>query len=221
MPLYSFINHNHDLIFIIINLSIIFIILTFNEFVVSKRLSHYEFSRKFAHISIGCLVAFWPFYISLESIRLISLVLLAVVIVTKFSGRFKSIHNVDRFTLGELGFAISVGLLTYITTNHAIYALAILVMSLADGLAAIIGVKWGESSQYTVFGQLKSLIGSAIFLITSFVLLVIFNFLTKYGLSISLLALISLASLLFENISLFGLDNILIPVVIASLVSIL
>ncbi|MEJ0072596.1 MAG: hypothetical protein WDN27_00660 [Candidatus Saccharibacteria bacterium] len=57
----------------------------------------------------------------------------------------------QRPTYGEIFFALIVGLLTFITSAKAIYAAAILQMSLADGFAAIIGSRFGRDNKYHVF----------------------------------------------------------------------
>jgi phytol kinase len=140
-----------------------------------KRNVHDELSRKFVHITVGSFVAFWPFFLSWDEIKLLSLAFLAVVAVSRYLNIFQAIHSVQRPTWGELWFAIAVGAIAFTTHNKWIYAAALLQMSLADGLAAVLGVAYGRRHRYQIFGQPKSLIGSLTFFITSILILVGFS----------------------------------------------
>ena len=61
--------------------------------------------------------------------------------------------------------------------NKWIYLIALLEMSLADGLAAMIGYNLKVGKKYRVFGHNKSLAGTLTFFIVSVILLTIY---TKY-----------------------------------------
>ena len=221
MDLSLLFNHSKEFLFFVVNLSIVFLILIINEFYVSKKIKHYEYTRKFAHVLIGTFVAFWPFYISYQSIRIISLLFILVTIFSKFFNLFNSIHSIDRFSLGEISFGIAVGLATFLTNNIYIFSMAILIMSISDGLAAIVGVKWGRTNQYHILSSTKSIVGTAIFFISSLIIVTILNTLGHLGLSLLAVMLLAFSSLVVENISFYGLDNLLIPllvIVVASLI---
>jgi phytol kinase len=91
-------------------------------------------------------------------------------------------------------------------------------MSLADGLAAIVGVKFGASQAYRVFGARKSLAGSTTFFIVSLVLLIGFSINQHQDFS-PLLVVIALGATVLENIAVRGLDNIVIPAFLAWVLS--
>ncbi|GAC1499261.1 MAG: SEC59/DGK1/VTE5 family protein [Candidatus Saccharimonadales bacterium] len=205
---------------LIISVIVVLGLLLINEAWWHKHKLKSELGRKFIHITVGSFVATWPFYLSWDSIRLISLAFILVVGLSQYFHLFRAIHSVQRPTFGEYFFALSVGILTYVTHNKWVYAAAILQMSLADGLAAVIGVKYGVSNRYKVFGSSKSLVGSLTFLITSIVILLSLNYFSDTSYKIELLIQISVLATILENISIRGSDNFLVPVAVAALLSI-
>lgn len=179
-----------------------------------KRITHGEFSRKFVHITVGSFVAFWPFFLSWNQIRLLSLGFLIVVGISKYFRLFRAIHSVQRPTMGELYFALSVGLVTVITQDKWIYAASLMQMSLADGFAAVMGVRFGRQS-YLVFSHRKSLVGTLTFFFTSLAILAVYAQLTSVHLdAVFMIGAAALAALI-ENFGVAGLDNLLVPVAIA------
>jgi len=87
-------------------------------------------------------------------------------------------------------------------------------MSLADGMAAIVGVTWGRRTNYMVFRHPKSLVGSTTFFVVS--LAILFGFSALSGTALNLGIIIGLASMAtaIENLGVAGLDNLLVPVLI-------
>jgi len=122
---------------------------------------------------------------------------------------------VQRPTWGELYFALAVGVIAVITHDKWIYMAALLQMSLADGLAAVVGSRWGGKHKYSVLNHPKSLIGTLTFFIISIGLLLIFNSLFPSPLGIGWLIFASLLATLIENFGVGGLDNLLVPLLVA------
>src|SRR5665213_2636370 len=162
------------MLFLILTMLAVFVILVCNELWWRARVVHSEFSRKFVHITVGSFVAAWPFFLSWHEIEGLSLAFLVVVSASKFLKVFQAIHSVQRPTWGELFFAVSVGMVALITHNKWIYAAALLQMALADGMAAIIGVQYGNRQKYLVFGHPKSVAGTLTFFIVSIAILLAF-----------------------------------------------
>lgn len=198
-------------------LTVLFILglLLCTEFWWRKKGSHSEFGRKFIHLTVGSFVAFWPFFLSWDEIRILSAAFIIVIAISKYFHLFKAIHSVQRPTWGEIYFAIAVGAVTLITQNKWVYMAAILQMSLADGLAAIIGVAYGKKSQYLVLGQTKSLIGTATFIVVSVYILLSFTYLSGIPISLAAILGLSYAAAMIENIGVFGLDNLFVPILIS------
>ena len=199
---------------IFIALSIVFMLLVINEIWWRRKKKHSELSRKLIHILVGSFVAFWPYIMSVNSIRIISVLFTIVVFSSMKFNIFKSIHTVKRDSLGEIYFAISVGLITFINPSHLVYTISLLTMSLADGLAALVGTYYGMNRKYKVYGRAKTVLGSLTFFIVALVLILIYIDKTGHVISLGYLALAAGLTLI-ENISPKGMDNLLVPLVAA------
>jgi phytol kinase len=199
---------------VILTACVVFVLLFGSELWWRRKQPHSELSRKFIHITVGTFVAFWPFFLSWNQIRVLALGFIIVVAVSKWLNVFQSIHSVQRPTWGEIFFALVVGLLTFVTHSKAIYAVSLLQMSLADGFAAIVGVQYGKRHRYYVFGHPKSVQGTAMFAVSALVILIAYS-LHSHHLSALYIAGLVGASTLAENVAAFGLDNLIVPLLIA------
>ena len=132
---------------------------------------------------------------------------------------FRSIHSVERNVIGEILFAVVIGILALICTEKWVFAAAMLHLSLADGLAAVAGLSWGGGNSYKVFGRTKSVAGSAVFLLTSFVILLVFDRVTQAGPSMLSLLILPVLATATENIAVHGTDNLVMPLLIAGVLS--
>lgn len=200
---------------IVLTILIILVILLANEWWWRKHEVHNEVSRKFVHVTVGSFVAAWPFFLSWQEIRLLSMAFVASVLISRYLGLFKAIHSVQRPTWGEVFFAMAVGLVTLITSDSWIYAIALLQMSLADGLAAIIGSHFGGRYRYSVFGSAKTVLGTLTFFVVSLAIMVGLREHVPASLSLASLASLSLAAGLIENLGIKGSDNLFVPILVA------
>lgn len=198
---------------------ITFLVLCVAEFGWRRGWLRNEFGRKFVHITIGSFVAFWPLFLTWNQIFFLSAAFVAAVGLSKYLGIFKAIHSVQRPTWGEIFFALSVGLLALLTQNGWMYMAALLHMSLADGLAAIIGTQYGKRNRYSVLGHTKSIVGSVTFFSISLIILVGYSIGTDTSIGLFTLLGTSLVATVLENVSTRGLDNITVPVWIAIVLS--
>jgi len=192
----------------------VFIILLASELWWRYKNPQSELSRKFVHITVGTFVAFWPFFLNWNQIRLLALGFAVTVVVSKTFHIFRAIHSVQRPTWGEVYFALVVGLLTFVTHSKSIYAASLLQMSLADGLAAVVGVRFGKRHRYKVLGHPKSYLGTATFLVVS-VLLLVGYIVTGHDLAVSHLIGLAILASLGENFGVAGLDNLFVPLLVA------
>lgn len=192
----------------------VFLIIIGSEIWWRQKQPHNEFSRKFVHITVGSFVAFWPFFLTWQQIQLLSIAFLVVVGVSKYFNLFQAIHSVQRPTHGELFFALAVGLVPFITHDKWIFMAAILQMGLADGMAAVIGERYGKQS-YLVFGHRKSLAGSLTFYIFSLMIMVFYVYGSGVNLSPYVVVGVAAVATGIENLAVKGLDNLLLPVFIA------
>jgi phytol kinase len=201
---------------------LVFILLVASEVWWRSHHLHDEFSRKFIHITVGSFVAFWPFFLTWDQIRVLSLAFLIAIVVSKRFHVFKAIHSVQRPTWGEIYFALAVGAIAFVTQSKWVYMAALLQMSLADGLAAVVGTKFGKRQRYLVYGHAKSVIGTLTFFVVSCLILIVY-FMHAQALFGSMLwlkiVIIGVVSSILENISVQGLDNLLVPLVTALLLT--
>lgn len=194
----------------------IFAILAVGESLYRKKILRGEYLRKFIHISAGSFIAFWPWLIDWPVIQLLGLAMLAVI---WLNHRLKKLHaggGIKRKTYGFYLFAVAVVVLPFLTHNKLFFAIAMLNMALADGVAAIIGTAYGKGYGYKVFKQLKTIIGSMAFWFTSLCILDIsllfahetFSF-TDFAVLLLVLPPVLTA---IENLGVMGFDNIAVPV---------
>lgn len=195
----------------------VFLLLFANEVWVRARPISAERSRKFVHITVGSFVAVWPFFLSRSEIVALGVAFLVGVLASKYMNIFPAIHNVHRPTWGEVCFALAVSLVALTTANKWIYLAALLQMSLADGLAAVVGTAYGQGSRYKIFGHTKSVVGTLTFWVISLLILVLFSHYSGQSLSIGFMLAVSLAASLIENVGVKGLDNLLVPLAVAVL----
>ncbi len=205
---------------LIITVLLVFGVLVLSEIWWRKQQLHGEFSRKFVHITVGSFVAFWPYFLTPTEIKLLSLGFLVVSALSKYFNIFLAIHSVQRPTWGEFWFALVVGLMAFNLDHPHIYTVALLEMSLADGLAAVIGTYYGNRHRYTVFGSAKSILGTLTFFVTSVCILSVFYIVTP-GVSAPLLLItaISVVATILENVAVRGFDNLVIPLFVAAALS--
>jgi phytol kinase len=194
----------------------VFIFLVLVEFITRKQHLKGESPRKLIHIGVGSFVAFWPFFMSIHSVLWLSAALFIVVFISKFFHIFESIHTVRRYTMGELFFPLGIGLAALLAQSKWIFLAAVLHMSLADGLAGLIGMRFAKKRRgvYKVFGRVKTIAGSTTFFvasafITSWVILC-----SNAGFSQTawpVIIVLPVLATFLENVSPDGSDNLFVP----------
>lgn len=179
-----------------------------------------ETPRKLVHIATGIFIAFWPLFMSFAWIQVLSVVLFAVVFVSKRFHIFRSVHSVDRPTYGELMFPLGVFVAATFADSGWVYMAAVLHLSVADGLAALVGVYFWPRYGYRVFGQPKTIVGTAVFYVTSLALIAATMYIdpAAYGQNVLLvLMLLPVATTFVENVAIFGTDNLFVPIIVIAL----
>jgi phytol kinase len=192
-----------------------FCILVFSEWLARAKQIHAELTRKIVHIAVGTFVAFWPFFLTWYQIQALSLAFFVVVCLSIRFNIFRSIHAVKRNIMGELLFAVVIGMLALISPSDWVFMAAMLHLSLADGLAAIVGLGWGDTNGYKVLGRSKSVAGSVAFLISSFLILAAYGVFADSSTSFFTLLWLPLAATVAENVAAQGTDNLVMPMLIA------
>ncbi|MBX4201540.1 hypothetical protein KW803_01425 [Candidatus Saccharibacteria bacterium] len=201
----------------------IFGLLLIAELLGKYRVLKGEYHRKFLHVAAGSFIAFWPWIITWDQIQIIGLLMLAVMVANRYLSFLNYRGRVGRATFGDIFLALAIFLLPFFTDNNIFFALAMLEVALADGLAAVFGITYGKNWGYKVFGHKKTVIGSMTFWIVSLCIVgtgllpahEIISF-QSYLLVILLAPPLLTAA---ENISLLGIDNLVIPLLTVAILN--
>jgi len=190
-------------------------ILGISELLWRAKILHGELQRKFVHITGGTFAAGWPWLVSWQTIQLLGMALLAGVLLNRYKKFSHFKDGVKRESYGDIFSALAIILCATLTNEPIFYALAILHLALADGLAAVIGTSYGRAWRYLVFRQTKTVIGSMTFWFVSVCILgaaVLFTSeLISFDSYAALLLVLPPVLTALENLSVLGLDNIVIP----------
>lgn len=198
----------------------IFILLVLSEILWRSKVLQGEAARKVLHIFIGCYIAAWPFLMPFRTVQFISIALLIVVYISHTLHIFHAINGVKRKTWGDVLYAVAIGVTASLTKNPWVFTIAILHMSLADGLAGLMGTHYGKQNSYTIFGYEKSVVGTVTFALCSYAILLATAPHHPAGIPIIALYVLPLIAAAIENLGIAGTDNVLIPLLIVAVFSV-
>jgi phytol kinase len=183
-----------------------------------RRLGHAapEASRKAVHMATGALACAFPWlFQSTATVLLLSAAFLGLLIFLRSKKVFKAVGDVERASIGELLFPLSVGLLFWLSHSQpAFYLAPLLVLVVPDAVAALVGKSYGRLLFEVEQGERKSLEGSLMFFLLSFLAvflpLLLMTDTAKGPLVLEVLQLAFLVACL-EAICVHGVDNLVIP----------
>jgi phytol kinase len=186
------------------------------EWVYRRTIGGAELSRKVVHIGAGnvILLAWWlhvPQWLGI----LASVLFAAIAFLSYHVPILPSVNGVGRKSLGTFFYAVSIGsLLALFWTQAPQYtAIGILVMAWGDGLAALVGQRFGRHP-YWLWGMQKSWEGSGTMALVSFIVILII-LLSVEGNSGQVWFIAGLTAAIatgLEAFSKFGLDNLTVPI---------
>jgi len=181
-----------------------------------------ELRRKSLHVGVGLTALAFPLYLDstprvLTALALVLAWMLAVRKVAPLRARFgRCLFDTGRRSHGELYFAAATALLLVVADTPMLYAIPMLVLTLADAAAAIVGrlaARAGLAGRSTPHG--KTAAGTAAFIVVAFVSAALPLALgTATGLAATLVisAATAVLTAVVERASRGGADNFLIPV---------
>jgi phytol kinase len=185
-----------------------------------------EQTRKIVHIGTGNVILIaWllnlPAWVGITS----AVVAAIAALVSYYLPILPGVNSVNRRSLGTFFYAISIGVVTAVfwPVDRPYYgAIGILIMAWGDGLAAIIGQRFGRHP-YLVFGNKKSWEGTLTMFVVSYAIVTLI-LVSVFGLSwqnwiIGLPVAIVVTGI--ESIAQWGLDNLTVPLVAAFLTDLL
>ena len=181
-----------------------------------------EIRRKALHISIGLAALAFPLFLTSTWMVIVTMSLVVtwmvavrrIALMKRLFGRV--LHDTDRRSHGELYFVVAVGTLLLASNGDAIlYTIPILILSIADAAAAIVGralplmPRSGPAQGKTVSGS------AAFFLVALLVTLPTLMALAdvSFGLALSVALTVAIATCIAEAISSRGFDNLAVPAV--------
>jgi phytol kinase len=178
-----------------------------------------ELGRKLIHVGMGAVTVWFPWlFRDIWPVALLTGVAVFSLLVVRIFGKNSEagavLHSVQRYSGGDLYFPIAV-LITFAVAHKepAFYVIPILVLSLADAGAALVGVRYGQAVYVGADGK-KSVEGSFVFFSLAFFAAHLpLLLMTDVGRVESVLIALTLSLLvtLFEAIAWRGLDNLFVP----------
>ncbi len=193
------------------------IVLSISFFCKKKYPKEKELSRKIVHIGSGPIIPLaWSLNISNQIAIPVAAIITIALMINYQIKIFNSIEDIERKSFGTISYGLSITLLIILFWSDAPSAVisGVLVMAFGDGLAGLIGPKI-QSPNWTIFGQKKSVVGTATMLLASFIVLFIVNEITLVNIEpMNILAIACLAVVL-EQVSVLGVDNLTGPLGVA------
>ena len=175
-----------------------------------------EITRKVVHIGAGhvILLAWWmavPAWIGIMASVLFS----GVALLSYQFPLLPGINSVGRKSLGTFFYAISIGLLIlwfWPLQQPQYAAIGILTMTWGDGLAALIGQRYGQHP-YQVWGEKKSWEGSLTMLLVSYAVCasVLFGVQGAIAATWWIAGAAAITATALESASKYGVDNLSVP----------
>jgi len=176
-----------------------------------------ETVRKFVHIGTGHVILLaWGLHISLTLCLLASAVVSLIMLISYRFPILESINGVGRKSLGTFYYAASIGIVTALfwpSKQYHFAALGILVMAYGDGLAALVGQRYGKR-MYSVLGMSKTVEGS---LTMALVSTLVSGLVLSVGIGSSfgiwgIALMVGIGAMFLEMFSVGGVDNLTVPV---------
>ena len=199
----------------------IIIILIFNELNYTRLEIKGEITRKFAHFTATMATVPFPYiFTSHWYILILAVIFFAVLLITQYTKQLKSIHDIERKSIGSYLLPLSIYITFLISSllhNKFVYILPMLILAVCDPMAAILGMNTKKiNSQIKLFGikTKKTFIGSGAFLITSFLISIIALYFHRVSFDLKtfwLAMAVAATSTLAELFSWRGSDNLTIP----------
>jgi dolichol kinase len=186
------------------------ILLLISEKVLYK---HPKFSRKFLHIMVGNILFILPLFNTWWVMTFLAAA--PFILLTYLMSPYSPIKSVkDKISesghgLGLVYYAISWTILAFFFFDRPwIIAVGIAAMSYGDGIASLVGQRYGKR-KYNVFGDNKSFEGSAaMFLTLIFALGIVLAYYNVFPVNYFIIIIVAFVATVLEGITPKGLDNL-------------
>jgi len=179
-----------------------------------------ETPRKMVHIFMGLVALSFPWVFAQRwPVMVLGVLATGAMLAVRLVGPLRKgvgsvLHSVDRSSLGEVCFPLSIAIVWWLSYGEPLlYVIPVLMLTLADAVAAIVGLRYGRR-RYSTAEAPKTVEGSVAFFVVSFLSVTIpLYFFSDVAPTVILLIAVLLSTLvvLFEAIAWRGLDNLFVP----------
>ena len=181
---------------------------------------HSEWQRKVLHVGLGLTALSFPWlFTDVWQVVVLCSIACFILLLIRYVPHFRKsiggcLHEVDRSSLGELLFAMSIVLLFWLSKgNIVLYIVPLSILTISDSLASIVGIYYGKRS-YEVVDGIKSWEGTLAFALITFLIIVLLLYVLadlSWPVMLIIAATFAILGALVEAVSWHGFDNILIP----------
>ena len=185
-----------------------------------RYLWHSEWQRKVLHIGLGLTALSFPWiFREIWQVALLCSIALSILLLIRFVPRLRngvgrSLYEVNRSSLGELLFALSIIILFWLSRGDIVlYVIPLSTLTISDALASIVGIYYGRK-RYEVVGGIKSWEGTIAFFSITFLILVLLLYVLSdlsWPVVLIIAAIFAVLIALVEAVCWHGFDNLLIP----------
>ncbi len=175
-----------------------------------------EISRKIVHIGTGHVILFAWWFDTPAILGIVAAFIASIVtLISYYLPILPGIDSIGRKSLGTFFYSVSIGILVafFWSVEQQYYAaLGILVMCWGDGLAALIGQRFGKH-KYKVFGGQKSWEGSLTVTVSSYIVCSLILYSVHGGIwqVWVIAAVVAIFATILEVFSFLGIDNLTVP----------
>lgn len=168
-----------------------------------------DLSRRLAHIGAGVINIVAPLFVSHVAIIIVNVLFTGLLLVGRNTDYFSSIQTTNRKTYGDVYFplGIIVAAVVLLPDNVTAFQYGVAIMGISDALAGFVGERWGRKA-VSIFNNPKTLLGALVFYVSS--LVITFILVPQF---LPVVFILPLILTIVEFFLVFGLDNLILPIV--------
>lgn len=197
--------------------SLYLVLFSFTDYVYIVQGLPSHVTKKIAHFFSGFIALAVPHYFeSIWQVALAAMLFLAILYFSEKNHWFPSITGISKNSWGTWLFPIGILFcfsIMKVTDDKLLYFVPMVTLTVSDSLANVLGKKF-PYIPYQIFKRKKTILGSFVFFCSTLIICYIylhnqFSFSTLFG--------IAFIASIVEGISIYGLDNITLPVIMVLL----
>lgn len=185
------------------------ILLVLVEVLKRKSFISNDLSRRLAHIGAGAINMVAPLFVSHVAIIIVNILFVGLLLVGRNTDYFSSIQTTGRKTYGDVYFPLGVivAAVVLLPDNVTAFQYGVAIMGISDALAGLIGERWGRK-RVSIFNNPKTFLGATVFYVSSLAITI-----TLAPQLLVTVLLLPLILTIVEFLLVFGLDNLVLPIV--------